>query len=125
MKGLVLDAGAFIGLERRKHGVVALLERARSRAIPMVTSAGVVGQVWRGHRAQVPLAIALRWSNLTVVGLSPLHGRVIGQMLGATGGSDVIDAHVVVLARDRGWAVVTSDPGDLRRIDPTLVLHEI
>jgi hypothetical protein len=125
VKGLVLDAGAFIGLERRKRSVVALLERARARSIPMVTSAGVVGQVWRGHRVQAPIAIALRWPQLTVVGLTPLHGRVIGQMLGATGSGDVVDAHVVVLARDRGWAVVTSDPGDLGRIDPTLTLHAV
>lgn len=125
MSGLVLDAGAFIGLERRRRDVAALLDRARGRAVPLATSAAVVGQVWRGHRAQAPIALALRWPTLAVVGLSPAHGRVIGQMLAASGGSDVVDAHVVLLARERGWAVITSDPHDLRRLDPTLVLHTV
>jgi len=123
--GLVLDAGAFIALERRKPAAVALLDRARARAVPLVTSAAVVGQVWRGHRSQAPIAIALRGPHLTVVALSPAHGRLIGQMLGATGAADVVDAHVALLAREREWAVVTSDPDDLRRIDPTLTLHAI
>ena len=102
MTGLVLDAGAFIGLERRKRHVAALLERARGRSVPMVTSAAVVGQVWRGHASQAPIALAFRWKHL-----------------------DVVDAHVVVLARERGWPVVTSDPDDLRRLDPKLALHVV
>ncbi len=125
MKGLVLDSGAFIGLERRKPVAVALLERARARRIPLVTSAAVVGQVWRGHRAQAPVALALRWRNLTVVGLTPAQGRIIGQMLAVAGASDVVDAHVVLLARERGWAVVTSDPDDIARLDPRLVLAAV
>lgn len=125
MRGLVLDAGAFIGLERRKREVVALLERARARSIPMVTSAAVVAQVWRGHRTQAPIALALRWANLDVVDLTFGQGRVIGQMLGAVASADVVDAHVVLVARDRGWAVVTSDPDDLRRIDPTVTVRAV
>jgi hypothetical protein len=123
--GLVLDAGAFIGLEHRKRHVVALLERARARSIPMVTSAAVVGQVWRGHRRQAAIALALSWPNLDVLDLTAAHGHVIGRMLAASGTSDVIDAHVVLIARDRGWPAVTSDRADLARIDPTLSLHEI
>jgi predicted nucleic acid-binding protein len=125
MTGLILDAGALIALERRKPAAVALLDRARARAVPLVTSAAVVGQVWRGHRAQAPIAIALRGPHLTVVGLSPAHGRLVGQMLGVTGGTDVVDAHVALLAREREWPVVTSDPDDLHRLDPTLRLHAV
>ena len=125
MNGLVLDAGAFIGLEHRKRHVVALFERARVRSIPMVTSAAVVGQVWRGHRRQAPVALVLNWPNLEVLDLTAAHGRLIGQILAASGAADVIDAHVVLLARERGWPAVTTDRGDLGRIDPTLTLHEI
>jgi hypothetical protein len=46
-------------------------------------------------------------------------------MLGAAQRSDPIDAHVVLLARDRGWPVLTSDPGDVLAIDPTLVVERI
>jgi hypothetical protein len=34
----------------------------------------------------------------------------------------VVDVSVVVCARERGHAVVTSDPDDLRAIDPKLEL---
>jgi hypothetical protein len=41
-------------------------------------------------------------------------------MLGATGMSDPVDAHIVFLARERDWPVLTSDAGDLLAIDPKL-----
>jgi hypothetical protein len=34
----------------------------------------------------------------------------------------VVDAHVVICARRAGQPVVTSDPGDLRALDPGLRL---
>jgi hypothetical protein len=34
----------------------------------------------------------------------------------------VVDVHVALCARDRHHAVVTSDPDDIARIDPTLRL---
>src|SRR5207249_757605 len=46
--GVVLDAGAFIALERRDKTMVALAQRLLDAATPLVTSAGVVAQVWRG-----------------------------------------------------------------------------
>lgn len=91
----------------------------------MVTSSAVIAQVWRGHRAQVPIAVALRWSHLRVVAPTPAEGRVIGQMLGVTGSSDVVDGHVALLARERGWPVVTSDPDDIGRLDPSLRLATV
>jgi hypothetical protein len=46
-------------------------------------------------------------------------------MLGQTRTTDPIDAHVVLLARERGWPVLTSDARDLLAIDPTLVVERI
>jgi len=46
--------------------------------------------------------------------------------IGAAQRSDPIDAHVVLLARERGWPpVLTSDPGDVLAIDPMLVVERI
>ena len=42
--------------------------------------------------------------------------------MAATGTSDVVDAHVVVCARRSAQRVVTSEPDDLSRLDPTLDL---
>ncbi|MBX3273335.1 MAG: hypothetical protein KF729_23935 [Sandaracinaceae bacterium] len=41
-------------------------------------------------------------------------------MLGASGTTDVVDAHVAILGRSLGALVATSDPDDLRRLDPEL-----
>lgn len=47
----------------------------------------------------------------------------IGRLLGAAGTSDVVDAAVVVCAQALGLApVITSDPQDLRKLDPALPL---
>jgi hypothetical protein len=44
---------------------------------------------------------------------------------GATGTSDVIDASVVIVARERNDNIVTSDADDLRRLDPTAPIFTI
>jgi hypothetical protein len=46
----------------------------------------------------------------------------MGRLLAASGTCDIADAHVVVCARRSGQPVVTSDPGDLRALDPALRL---
>ena len=45
---LVLDAGAFVAVERGDRDVVALVKREHLAGRPPVTSRGVVAQVWRG-----------------------------------------------------------------------------
>jgi hypothetical protein len=43
-------------------------------------------------------------------------------LLARTRTADIVDAHVVVCARRFRQAVVTSDPADLKRIDPEVSL---
>ena len=122
--GVVLDAGAFIALERRDKTMVALARRLLDSSTPLVTSAGVVAQVWRGGgQRQFPVAFLLR--RVVVEDLTHAIARMLGRMLGATKCSDPIDAHVVLLARLREWPVVTSDPDDLLAIDPTLAVERV
>jgi hypothetical protein len=121
---VVLDAGAFIALERRNRVMAHLAHRFADERTPLVTSAGVVAQVWRGGgHAQVPVAFLLR--RTTVVDLTHAAAKVLGRMLGATRTRDPIDAHVVLLARERGWPVLSSDPEDLSAIDPGLTIQTI
>ena len=47
--------------------------------------------------------------------LEPHDARRIGELLGATGTKDVVDAHVAVLA-EPGDRVLTSDPEDMVRL---------
>ncbi len=118
-RGVVLDSGALIALEKRSALMVQLAKLFVDERTPLVTSAGVVAEVWRGGaRRQAPVAFLLAYAS--VVDLTLAAARVLGRMLGAAGRSDPIDAHVVLLARQRGWPVLTSDPDDLLAIDPTL-----
>lgn len=115
----MLDAAAFIALEKRNAVVVHLVDRFADEQIPLVTSAGVVAQVWRGGSgAQVAVTFLLRRTQ--VIDLTYAVARVIGRMLGATGATDPVDAHVVLIARERGWPVLSSDADDLHAIDPHL-----
>jgi len=122
--GVVLDAGVFIALERRSRVLVALVNRFVKSGTPLLTSAGVVAQAWRGGAdRQVPLAYLLQHTE--VVPLDNAVARTLGRMLGESGTADPIDAHVVLLARQRHWPVLTSDPDDLRAIDPTLTVERV
>ena len=122
--GVVLDAGAFIAAENRDRTMVALTRLFVASSTPLITSAGVVAQVWRGggHR-QVPVAYLLKRTE--VVDLSRTVARTLGRMLGVCGARDVVDAHIVYLARERGWPVLTSDTDDLRAIDPSLEMEQV
>jgi hypothetical protein len=117
--GVVLDAGVFIGLEKRAPRVIELVRYWNEAGTKLVTSAGVVAEVWRGGRdKQAPLSFLL--TRTEVVDLTGRVARALGLVLGLAGTSDPIDAHVVMLARERRWPVITSDPDDLRAIGPRL-----
>ena len=115
---IVLDAGALIALDRGDKRMIALLDRALTQGRQFRVPAVVVGQVWRDGRAQVTLARFLRSDEVEIIPLDEQLARSCGELCGATGSSDIIDASVVILARERRDPIVTGDPNDLRRLDP-------
>lgn len=120
--GIVLDAGALIALERGDQRMLALLQRALAQGRVFRVPAGVVGQAWRNGRVQVTLARFLRSNEVEIVPLDEQLARSCGELCGAANTRDVIDASVVLLARERRDPIVTSDPDDLRRLDPAAQL---
>jgi predicted nucleic acid-binding protein len=50
--------------------------------------------------------------------LNALDATRVGVLLAASRTADIADAHVVVCARRNGEPIVTSDPDDLKRLDP-------
>jgi predicted nucleic acid-binding protein len=123
--GLTLDAGALIAIERGDRGVAARIARTFERGAAVAVPAGVLAQVWRDGRRQVLLARLLTDDRVEVVPLDAFTARAAGQLLGGTGTTDVVDASVVLCARQREHVILTSDPDDLRRLDPRLPLHRI
>jgi len=110
---LVLDAGALIAFDRGDRTVGALIEVARRRADPVLTSSGAVAQVWRGGPRQARLSRLLEGTDERP--LDPSVSRDIGELCRSTERSDVVDAHISLLAED-GDLVLTSDPEDIRAL---------
>lgn len=122
MKGLTLDAGALIALERGDRRMVAWLEEALVAGLEITVPAGALGQVWRDGARQVRLVRLLASPRVGIDALDARRAKEAGALCGLRGTTDVIDASVVLCARARQHRAVTSDPGDLRRLDPTIVL---
>lgn len=116
MKTVVLDAGAFIALERGSspaRGFVLLADRGH---LALATSAAVVAQVWRGGNRQARLARLLASDLVTELALDTEASRRIAVLAAAAPGArDVVDGHVAVIALDRDAVVLTSDPEDIAR----------
>ena len=125
MSGATLDTGALIAFERSKRAVVLLVNEAREGGDVLAVPAGAVAQAWRDGSRQARLARLLASEVIEVVELDDLTARAVGQLCGVTGATDVVDASVVLCARERGHSVLTSDPHDLRRIDPRLDLVRV
>lgn len=110
---LVLDSGALVALERNERHMWVRLKAAHLEGDLPLTHAGVLGQVWRGGPRQARLSQAV--GGIDVRALDEPLGRAAGQLLAAAGLADVIDAGVVLLARD-GDEIVTVDLEDLEQL---------
>lgn len=124
-RGVTLDAGALIGLDRGDRRVVALLARALETSARVTIPTTALAQAVRNPARQARLARLVRQPTSDVAALDRLDAVSVGRLLAASGTSDVVDAHVVRCARRTGQAVATSDPRDLRHLDPSVTLVEI
>lgn len=125
MKGFTLDAGALIAFERNDRFVVHAVKRATAHPGGVAVPAGVLAQVWRDGTRQARLAALLGSEKVEIEVLDDLRAREAGQLCGATGTRDIVDASVVLCARDRDHIVLTSDPDDIRRLDASLAIEAI
>jgi len=110
---VVIDAGAFIAFEKGDARMRAHLTAARRLGLHLTTTAPVIGQVWRDGRKQALLARLI--SAIDVHAPDESAARRAGGLLAKAKTSDVVDALLTLRARD-GDTVLTSDPGDIRRL---------
>jgi hypothetical protein len=113
---VILDAGFWISVDRNERAAKQVLEALDRSGGVARTSEPVIAQVWRDGARQAVLAGALR--NVMVHPF--LDGREVGRLLGRTGTSDVVDAHLVLLGAQLGEPVLTGDPDDLQRLAAAL-----
>lgn len=110
--GLTFDAGALIGLERRRLGISKTFEYARERGIRIVVPNVVLIEWWRGRTD-------VREKLLESVDVEPLTdalAKIAGDAIAMVPGATSIDAAVMASAAQRGDTVYTSDPDGLKKL---------
>jgi predicted nucleic acid-binding protein len=125
VSGVTLDAGALIALDRSQRTVLVLLARAKELGARVTVPATALAQAIRRPRTQVRLARLIRQPTTDVRALDGVDATSVGILLAATHTKDIADAHVVVCARRAAEPIVTSDPDDLLRLDPSASLIRI
>jgi hypothetical protein len=118
---MILDAGAFLAVERGDRAIMALVKRERLAGRVPVTSGGVVAQVWRGGRGR-QVQVARLLAGIRVEPVDDSLGRRAGMLLARSGHFDAIDATVVCLASD-GDDILTSDLQDVRILAEAAEIH--
>ena len=109
---MIRDAGVLISVDRGEQAAREFLTAAARAGAELHTSEPVVGQVWRSSYRQARLA-----KFLTACTVHPFDdGRTVGRLLGRSGSSDVVDAHLVALAVELDDDILTGDPDDLAAV---------
>lgn len=120
MTGIVFDAGGLIAIERNSRRVFAILATAIEDSARILVPATALAQAIRNPARQVRLWRLIQHERTEVIPLDASHAQAVGALLARTSTADIADAHVVICAKGQGFTVITSDPLDLRRLDPTL-----
>jgi hypothetical protein len=118
MTGITTDAGPLIQLDRNDRKVIAILTLADSAGDPITIPGTVLAQAMRDPTRQARLSRLLKQPRTTVVPLGRGDAIGVGQLLAASGTTDIADAHVVICASRAHQSIVTSDPDDFHALDP-------
>ena len=121
---MILDAGFLISVDRGERAAQEFLTAALHRRTPLDVTHPVVARVWRDGSRQSRLARFLR----TVEVHRFDDGPNVGMLLARVRTSDVVDAHLVLLALQLSEPILSGDVDDLSTIidaigDPRPQLH--
>ena len=123
-RAVVLDAGALIAIEKGDRKVLALCRIATLDGASVIIPAGVVAQVWRDGARQAHVARLVGAAGTTVEPLDLEVATLAGACCARAETTDVIDATVVIAARQHRATVLSSDQDDLVRLDPAIhIIH--
>jgi hypothetical protein len=116
---LILDAGFLVSVDRGERAAQEFLTAALIHRTPLTTTHPVIAQVWRDDARRARLARFLH--SVVVVAFD--DGPEVGSLLARSGTSDVVDAHLVVVAVRRSEAILTGDVHDLESLTAALPDH--
>ncbi len=113
---VILAAGGILSLSRGDGDARAALERARTEGYVVVIPTPVLVAVHRGGRDRAHVDRVVNNVD-ALLPTSEATARRAGELLGASGTDDPVDAIVVAEALAAVPSVIiTSDPGDIRRL---------
>lgn len=113
---MILDAGFLVSVDRGDRTAQEFLTAALVHETPLTTTHPVVAQVWRDGAHQTRLARFLQ--SVVVVAFD--DGLEVGNLLARSSTSDVVDAHLVVVAVRRSEPILTGDMHDLESLAAAL-----
>jgi hypothetical protein len=113
---LILDAGFLISVDRGERAAQEFLTAALVHETPLTTTHPVIAEVWRDGARQARLARFLQ----SVVAVVFDDGPEVGHLLARSGTSDVVDAHLVVVAVRRSEPILTGDMHDMTSLTASL-----
>lgn len=111
--GLTYDTGALVAAERDDRIMWSLHRAALRQGLPPTVPAGVLAEGWRGG-PQANLSRLLKGCDIE--GLTKTQARAVGALAARADHDDVVDVSVVEGAVRRSHAVVTSNPGHIRKV---------
>src|SRR5262245_23733129 len=114
---VVYDAGMLMAADRNDRQAWADHRVRLELGLTPIVAAPVVAQTSRSPR-QAQLRRLLR--GCEIVPFAPEEAHRVGSLLDASHTSDVVDAHVAILAFAHKAMVITSDDGDLARLSACL-----
>jgi predicted nucleic acid-binding protein len=114
---VVYDAGVLVAADRSDREVWADHRVRLELGVSPLTTAPVVAQVSRTGR-QAQLRRFLRGCDIAPFASPEAHD--VGALAGESASSDVVDVHLMIVAYQHGFGVVTGDDGDLRPIADAL-----
>jgi predicted nucleic acid-binding protein len=114
---VLYDAGVLVAAERGDRRTWADHRVRLELGLEPLTTAPVVAQVSRSPR-QVQLRRFLRGCG--VVAFTAEQAHEVGALLADAVTSDVVDAHLAVVAGHGALTILTSDPDDIRHLSSHL-----
>jgi hypothetical protein len=105
--------------------VMTAIEENIVLVVPGAALARAAALIPAGH--ELGLDVLLGLPCTIVEALDATQARAVGALLQQRGqsGFDVAAAHVVLCAQQRGWPVVTNDPGPLLALDSSLEIESL
>lgn len=118
--GKVLDPSALAAQAQGSIGMEAWLAVAKVTGLVLYLPALAVVEAFAVYPESARLGRLLRYPSVFQAELSRSDAPKVAQLLAEAKAWDATAGHVILVARQHGWPVLTADPGRLQRIAPDL-----